>query len=352
MAYNQPLLKEIQMFNFDAYLNLPLIWGGLLAVGIFLYVLLDGADLGVGILFPFAPSDECRSRMMNSIAPFWDGNETWLILGGGGLFAAFPLAYSILMPAFYMPVFFMLIGLILRGVAFEFRSKTQTPQGRALWNYAFHFGSLSAAFFQGTMLGAFVQGVQVENQVFVGGNFDWATSFSFLTGIAMIFGYGLLGATWVILKTEDQTQEWARQSALYLLFYTTIFMSVVSFWAPFLHPQIFERWFSWPNLMLLSPIPLLTAFTLFLLFRSLIRKQEAMPFLLSIGLFSLGYIGLAISLWPWVIPYQLSLAEAAAEPHSQSLLLVGVVLLLPFILGYTAYCYYIFRGKTTHHPLY
>ena len=339
------------MFTFEPYLNLPLIWGGLIATAIFLYVLLDGFDLGVGILFPFAPTDACRNKMMNSIAPFWDGNETWLVLGGGGLFAAFPLAYALLMPAFYIPLMAMLLGLIFRGIAFEFRFKAHA-RGRRLWDYSFHFGSLIAAFCQGIMLGSFVQGISVKGRVFTGGGFDWLTSFSLMTGIALVFGYALLGATWLIMKTDDHTQKWARRCAIYVAIYVIGFMSLVCLWVPFLNQQICQRWFSLPNLVYLSPIPLLTIWTALSLFRSLGRQDEIRPFWLSIILFALGYAGLAVSLWPWVVPYQVSLYQAAAAPESQSLLLVGVVLFLPCVLGYTAYCYYIFRGKSHEKPWY
>ncbi|MBY0272525.1 MAG: cytochrome d ubiquinol oxidase subunit II [Alphaproteobacteria bacterium] len=334
------------MFDFSPFLNLPLLWGGIIALAVFLYVLLDGFDLGVGILFPFAPSEDCRHKMMNSVAPFWDGNETWLVLGGGGLFAAFPLAYSILFPAFYIPLIIMLLGLIFRGVAFEFRFKA-SPETRKLWDYSFHFGSLIAAFFQGMILGSFVEGVSVEGRGFVGGPFDWLSSFSLMTGIALVFGYALLGATWIVMKTEGISQEWARKVALYVLIYVAIFMGLVSLWVPFLNEEIFRRWFTLPNLAYLSPIPILTAGAFLALYGSLSKKREFLPFFLSLFLFALGYVGLVISLWPWIVPYTIPLWKAAADTRSLSLMLVGVVLFLPFVLGYTFYSYYVFRGKAT-----
>jgi cytochrome d ubiquinol oxidase subunit II len=334
------------MFDFSPFLDLPLIWAGIIALAIFLYVLLDGFDLGVGILFPFAPSDDCRNRMMSSIAPFWDGNETWLVLGGGGLFAAFPLAYAILMPAFYIPLIVMLLGLIFRGIAFEFRFKAKRKMQK-VWDYSFHFGSLSASLFQGIILGSFVEGIAVEGRVFGGGSFDWLSSFSIMTGIAVVFGYALFGSTWTIMKTENKTQEWARQSAKYVLIYVALFMGLVSLWVPFLKDQIFERWFTLPNLVYLFPIPLITALSFMCLYRALYKKREILPFILSISLFSLGYLGLAISLWPWIIPYKISFYQAAADPKSLSLMLIGVVAFLPIVLGYTVYSYYIFRGKST-----
>jgi len=339
------------MLDFSPFLDLPFVWGGIIATAIFLYVLLDGFDLGVGILFPFAPDETSRHKMMNSVAPFWDGNETWLVLGGGGLLAAFPLAYAILFPAFYIPLILMLLGLVFRGVAFEFRFKSQGKM-RTFWGYSFHFGSLCAAFCQGLILGTFVQGIKVTGRSFGGTSFDWLTPFSLMIGLAVIFGYALLGATWTIMKTEGNTQEWARRVAFYVLFYVALFMGLVSLWVPFLSESIFLRWFSLPNLIYLSPVPLLTALAFIGLYISLIKEQEASPFIFSILLFSLGYMGLGISLWPSVVPYSVSLWEGAADPKSLSLMLVGVVLFLPFVLGYTAYCYYVFRGKSSEEHLY
>ena len=272
------------MFSFASFLDLPLIWGGLIVTAIFLYVILDGFDLGVGILFPFAPSNKCRNRMMNSIAPFWDGNETWLVLGGGGLFAAFPLAYAIVMPALYIPVILMLLGLIFRGVAFEFRFKA-TGQSRKIWDYAFHFGSLIATFTQGMILGGFVQGIEVAGRSFAGGPIDWLSAFSVMTGFALICGYALLGATWLIMKTEDITQEWARKCAAYVLVFVAVFMGLVSLSMPFLNADVKNLWFSMPNFFILLPLPLLSVVLVVLLWRDLNTEKEYRPFLLSLGIF-------------------------------------------------------------------
>ena len=339
------------MFSFESFLDLPLIWYGLITTAMFLYVILDGFDLGVGILFPFAPSDKCRDRMMNSIAPFWDGNETWLVLGGGGLFAAFPLAYSIVMPALYIPVILMLLGLIFRGVAFEFRFKA-VGQSRKVWDYAFHFGSLLAAFMQGMILGGFVQGIEVQGRGFSGGPLDWLSAFSVMTGLALVCGYALLGSTWLIMKTEDTTQEWARRCAGYVIIFVALFMALVSVTMPFLNPDIKQLWFSLPNFFILLPMPLLSVLVVVLLWRDLKRGREYRPFFLSLGIFLLNYIGLGISMWPWIVPFEVTLWQAAAAPESQSLLLVGTAVMLPLVLGYTAYCYYIFRGKTSHEATY
>lgn len=339
------------MFSFESFLDLPLIWGGLIVTAIFLYVILDGFDLGVGILFPFAPSNKCRNRMMNSIAPFWDGNETWLVLGGGGLFAAFPLAYAIVMPALYIPVILMLLGLIFRGVAFEFRFKA-TGQSRKIWDYAFHFGSLIATFTQGMILGGFVQGIEVAGRSFAGGPIDWLSAFSVMTGFALICGYALLGATWLIMKTEDITQAWARKCAAYVLVFVAVFMGLVSLTMPFLNADVKNLWFSMPNFFILLPLPLLSVVLVVLLWRDLNTQKEYRPFLLSLGIFLMNYIGLGISLWPWLVPYKITLWQAAAAPESQSLLLIGTVIMLPVVLTYTGYSYYIFRGKTSHEAIY
>lgn len=336
------------MFDFSQWLDLPLIWAMLIATAIFMYVWLDGFDLGIGILFPFVPSDKNRDAMMNSIAPFWDGNETWLVLGGGGLFAAFPLAYAVLLPAFYIPIITMLLGLILRGVAFEFRFKSE-GHARHLWDYCFHFGSLIAAFCQGTVLGAFVHGIQVTDRQYSGGALDWITGFSVMTGLALVCGYALLGSTWLIMKSSGTLQTWARDVAAYLLGFVAIFMALVSLSMPFMNENIMNFWFSMPNFSYLSVIPLLTFIFFMLLWNDLLfTKAEYRPFFLSMAIFLLGYIGLGISLYPWIIPFKYTFGQAAASGPSLSLLIVGTAPMLPIILGYTAYCYYIFRGKSSH----
>jgi cytochrome d ubiquinol oxidase subunit II len=339
------------MFSFEHTLDLPLIWYALIATAIFLYVMLDGFDLGIGILFPFAPSDQCRDRMMNSIAPFWDGNETWLVLGGGGLFAAFPLAYAVLMPALYFPVIIMLLGLIFRGVAFEFRFKA-SGRSRRIWDYSFHFGSLVATVMQGMTLGAFVQGVEVSGRSFAGGAFDWLNAYSVMTGVALVFGYALLGSTWLVMKTDDMTQEWARKTASYVLGYVGLFLGIVSLSMPLMNADVKDLWFSYPNILWLQPIPLITLALFVMIWRDLHTGKEYRPFFMSIGVFLMGYLGLGISLWPWLVPFNISFRQAAAAPPSQSLLLVGTAIMLPVVLGYVGYCYYVFRGKTSHESLY
>lgn len=339
------------MFNFESWLNLALIWYGLIGTAIFLYVLLDGFDLGVGILFPFAPSDKCRDRMMNSVAPFWDGNETWLVLGGGGLFAAFPLAYAVLFPALYIPLICMLLGLIFRGVAFEFRFKA-SGKDQKLWDIAFHMGSITATFMQGVTLGAFVQGVQVSGRNFSGSALDVFSAFSIMTGMALVCGYALIGSTWLVMKTEDVTQQWARKCANYLFGFVALFMALVSACMPLINADVKALWFSMPNFIYLSPMPILSVVFFYILWRELHKGSEYRPFFACIAIFLMNYIGLGVSTYPWIVPFAFTFKEAAAAPQSLSLLLVGTVVFLPAVLVYTGYLYYVYRGKSSHEAQY
>jgi cytochrome d ubiquinol oxidase subunit II len=322
---------------------LPLVWSGLLAVAVVMYVVMDGFDLGVGILFTAARDDAWRNRMMLSVAPIWDGNETWLILGGGGLLAVFGLAYAILLPALYVPLLIMLIALIFRGVAFEFRFKADTS--RRIWDYSFHYGSLVATFAQGMVLGAFVQGFAVEGRQYAGGTWDWLTPFSLMTGVGLVCGYGLLGATWCVMKTTGELELWARRKAHQFLVGTIAAMAVVSLWVPFLASDIESRWFSWPNLVFLAPVPLVTAYVAYRIYRTLEDAGRYAPFFLSIVLFLLGFLGLVISLFPYVVPPSLTIWQAANAPSALLFALVGYAVVMPVTLLYTAYAYYVFRGK-------
>ncbi|MBB4040684.1 cytochrome d ubiquinol oxidase subunit II [Microvirga flocculans] len=322
---------------------LPLIWAALLAVAVAMYVIVDGFDLGVGILFRAAGSENWRDRMMFSVAPIWDGNETWLILGGGGLFAVFHVAYAVLMPALYVPIILMLIALIFRGVAFEFRFKAE--RSKFLWDYAFFFGSLLATFFQGIVLGAFVQGFSNDGRQFTGGTFDFLTPFSVVTGLSLICGYGLLGATWCVMKTTGELEIWARRMAVRFLLATIVAMAVVSLWVPFLGRQIETRWFTWPNVAFLAPIPLITAYMAYRLFRDLEEGRHVRPFFLAIAMFLLGYLGLGVSLFPYNVPPNLTIWDTANTVNSQLFALVGFAIVLPITFAYTAYAYYVFRGK-------
>ena len=324
-------------------LDLVPIWTLILGFGVFMYVLLDGFDLGVGMLFPLVHEDAERTVMMNSVAPVWDGNETWLVLGGVGLLAAFPLAFAIIIPALYFPILLMLLGLIFRGVAFEFRLKTR--RARHWWDRSFFVGSLVATYFQGVVLGMFVQGFEVRGRAYAGGTFDWVQPFPLLTGVGLIAGYALLGATWMVMKTEGELQAWARRAAAVALVAMLAFIAMVSIWTPLAHADIAARWFGWPNLLVLSPVPLVTAGIAYTLWRSLRTGGENVPFIAAMGLFAMGYLGLAISLFPYVVPYRVTLWQAASSPSTQAFLLVGTLFLLPIVFMYTGWSYYVFRGK-------
>ena len=324
-------------------IDLTIAWAGIIVLAVVMYVLLDGFDLGVGILFPFAPSDSDRDLMMTSVAPVWDGNETWLVLGGAGLFGAFPLAYAVILSGTYVPLLIMLIALILRGVAFEFRFKA--GKSRHLWDKAFYYGSLLATIAQGLVLGTFIQGFEVEGRDFAGGMLDWLSPFALLTGAALIAGYALLGATWLIWKTEGQLQDWAYRTARPLLLAVLGFVGVVSIWTPLMNAEIAARWFSWPNLAWLSPVPLITALATYALYRALEGRREVLPFVLTMSLFLLSFLGLGISLWPHAVPPDITIWEAAAAPETQLFLIIGVGALIPVILAYTVFSYYVFRGK-------
>lgn len=325
-------------------LDLPFVWAGLIAFAVLAYVVMDGFDLGVGILFPFAKEERERDEMMNAVAPVWDGNETWLVLGGGGLFAVFPLAYAIIMPALYAPIIAMLIGLILRGVAFEFRWRTRRAQ--FLWDWAFAGGSLLAAFAQGVALGALVQGIPVEGRAYAGGWWNWLTPFSLLTGVALVVGYALLGSTWLVYKAEGTVQQMAYRFAVPAAAGTLAAIGAVSLWTPFLNPLFMERWFAFPQLAYAAPVPILVGLAALILFRTLAGGQrEAVPFLAALSLFVLSYIGIGISFYPFIVPTSVTIWEAAAPDNSLSFLLVGAGVLVPLILAYTAYSYWVFRGK-------
>ena len=322
---------------------LPIIWAAIIGAAVALYVVLDGFDLGIGILFPASPEEEHRDVMMNSVAPFWDGNQTWLVLGGGGLFVAFPKAYGVLMSAVYLPVIIMLLALIFRGVSFEFRWVAKP--NHQFWDRAFAWGSIVAAFMQGIILGTLVQGIASADGKFTGGTFDWLTPFSIFTGLATIAAYALLGACWLVMKTDGEVAEIARARAKTLLLAVLTALVIVSLWTPFAVPRIFERWFTMPNLLYLSPVPVLTALASYLCWQGLETRHDIKPFAGAICLFLLGLIGLAISTLPYLVPPSLSIWDAAAHPSSQMFMLAGTLVMLPVILGYTVFVYRTFRGK-------
>jgi cytochrome d ubiquinol oxidase subunit II len=322
---------------------LPAIWAALIGTAVALYVILDGFDLGVGILFPYTAHERERDQMMNSVAPFWDGNETWLVLGGGGLWVAFPQAYAVIMPALYLPVIVMLLALVFRGVAFEFRWVAATS--KRYWNFAFAAGSTLAALCQGVILGGLLQGIKLENGVFAGGPFDWATPFALMCGVAVILGYALLGASWLVMKTEGAVATRSRAQAKRLLLGVLAFMALVSLWTPLAFERIAARWFSTPNIYFLWPVPVLTALTAAMAWRWLDQGREVLPFLAAILLFLFGYLGLVISNYPYLVPTTLTVWQAAAAPAAQKFMLAGTLPLLPVILGYVVFVYWIFRGK-------
>jgi cytochrome bd ubiquinol oxidase subunit II len=319
------------------------IWTLILGMAVFFYVLLDGFDLGVGILYGLAPDTASRNTIMNSIAPIWDGNETWLVFGGLGLFAAFPVAFAVIVPAVYFPILVMLLAMVFRGVAFEFRFRD--AEHKTFWDRAFNYGSAIATFAQGIVLGSFIQGYEVSGRQFAGSSLAFLTPFSLMTGLALLFGYGLLGAGWLILKTEGDIQAAARRHGRICLIGVLAAIAVVSIWTPVASPMVAARWFSWPNILILAPVPIATAATALVTWRALGSRAETMPFAGAVLLFVLSFIGIAISLYPMIVPYHFTLWEAASSERTQAFLLVGTLVLLPVILMYSGWSYWVFRGK-------
>lgn len=326
--------------NFDV----TFVWSVIIFFGVMMYVVMDGFDLGIGMLYPFVPEKEHRDVMMNTVAPLWDGNETWLVLGGAGLFAAFPLAYSVILSALYLPLIFMLLGLIFRGVAFEFRFKALDHE-RHIWDKAFIGGSVVAAFFQGVTLGAYIDGIKMTGHAYTGGAWDWLAPFPLFTGTGVMLAYTLLGCCWLIWKTEGDLQKRMRQVAKPLTWLILVAIGIISIWTPLTHAAIAQRWFTLPNLFWFSPVPLLVGVSMLLLLRSLKRGNDIAPFLYALSIIFLGYIGLVISLWPNIIPPNISIWDAAAPRSSQVFTLVGTLIIIPLILAYTGWSYYVFRGK-------
>ena len=328
-------------------MDLSIVWAGIIALAVFAYVVMDGFDLGIGILFPVFAVGQERDQAMNSIAPVWDGNETWLVLGGGGLLAAFPLAYAIILPATYPLMIAMLLGLVFRGVAFEFRWRDAAH--RVYWDAAFTIGSLVAAIAQGITLGAVLQGIHVVGNAYAGGWLDWLSPFTLLTGASITLGYALLGATWLVWKTEGAVQTHARRLSFVLGIATLAAMAAVSAATPFLQYDNWRRWFALPGVFLTAQIPLLVSITAVVFFWSLRRGAERMPFLMVLALFLLNFIGLGISVYPYLVPRQVTIWDAAAPLQSQEFMLVGAAIIVPIIVIYTAWAYWVFRGKVGTH---
>lgn len=329
-------------------IDLPLIWFVIIVFATLMYIVMDGFDLGIGILFPVTRDGHDRDVMVNSVAPVWDGNETWLVLGGAGLFGAFPLAYAVITDALTIPLTLMLIGLIFRGVAFEFRFKA-TEAHRPFWDKAFLSGSLLATFSQGVVVGAFINGFKVTGRTFSGGALDWLTPFNLFCGLGLVIAYALLGASWLVMKSGEPLQGKMRAAAKKLLLALLVVIGVISLWTPLSHGAIADRWFSMPNLLFFSPVPLLVIALSIWLWRCLGNEEvHRRPFLLTLGLIFLGFSGLGISIWPNIIPPDISFWQAAAPPQSQGFMLVGALLIIPIILVYTFWSYYVFRGKIQH----
>jgi cytochrome bd ubiquinol oxidase subunit II len=323
--------------------DLTVVWAGIILVAIAMYVVMDGFDLGIAILFTRFKVGAERDAAMNAIAPVWDGNETWLVMGGGGLLAAFPLAYAIILPALYAPMIAMLLGLVFRGVAFEFRWRD--PGHRARWDAGFCLGSVLATFAQGVTLGALLQGIKVSGRAYAGGYWDWIRPFSLLTGVSLVIGYSLLGACWLIWKTSGPVHADACRFARRLNPALLAAIGAVSIYTPFLNEKYFHLWFTWPGLAGTAAMPLVVAAIGVLLHRRIGRAPDYLPFVLTLALFGLSLLGLGISLWPDVIPGRVSIWDAASPRSSQVFMLVGAAVLIPLILTYTAWAYWVFRGK-------
>ena len=328
--------------------DLSTIWAGLLAFAVLMYVVADGFDLGCGILFAVERGRQDLDVMVNSIAPVWDGNETWLVMGGAGLLAVFPLAYSIILPALYPTVIGLLLALVFRGVAFEFRFRAHSERGRARWDFVFFAGSAAAALCQGLTLGGLLQGIRVEDGAYAGGWWDWLTPFTVLCGLAVVVGYALLGACWLVWRTSGGLHDRARRQAAWLGWATLGMIAAVSLWTPFLRGDLAHRWFSWPGILLTAPVPVLVALLALAFFRSLARGRELAPFLCALGWFVLSFVGLGISLFPLIVPPSVTIWDAAAPRDSQVFLLVGAAVMIPAILAYSGYAYWVFRGKVQH----
>lgn len=326
---------------------LPIVWAVILIAAISIYVILDGFDLGIGMLFAVERDPGRRDVMVNTIAPVWDGNETWMVLGGAVLYGVFPGAYATLLPAFYLPIVLMLLALIFRGVAFEFRVMTRGTPRERLWTTGFMVGSGLAAFCQGAILAGAVQGVSVTDGAFAGGSLDWLTPFSIMCGLSVMCGYALLGATWLIWRTtgvlEASCRRWAARLAVGLF----LCIVAVSIWTPLLHAPYLRRWTAWPNMLFVAPVPVLVAVLGGLMVMGLRRDHSKGPFLCALGWFFLCLSGLGITIWPYAVPPGLTLWDVSSPPSSQFFQLVGTAILLPIILTYTIYSYRVFRGKVT-----
>ncbi|MBK8175548.1 MAG: cytochrome d ubiquinol oxidase subunit II [Rhodospirillales bacterium] len=321
--------------------HLPQVWALLIAFAIMLYVMLDGFDLGIGILFGTTREEDFRRSMMDAIAPVWDGNETWLVYVGASLYGGFPLVYAILLPAFYLPITLLLIALILRGVAFEFRYKTERM--RWVWDLGFAGGSLIAAFVQGAAVGAIVEGLPIEGGRFVGGPFDWVSPFAVACGIGLVLGYTLIGAGWVVMKTEGPLRDWAYNRIIPLSACLLAFLAIAFGYALTADLRVMGRWFDRPWLLV---FPILGLCAMAGLLAGVRRRLDWAPFTAVVVVFLTAFGTMAASFWPYMIPFSVTIDEAAAPVSSLRFLFYGGgTVVLPIILAYTITVYWIFRGK-------
>jgi cytochrome d ubiquinol oxidase subunit II len=325
------------------------VWAGLIALAVFLYVVLDGVSLGVGLLFPTARGEKERNLLMNSVWPVWDANQTWLVFGGGAIFVAFPVVYGVLSSALYIPLIAFLCGLIFRGVAFEFRAEAAR---KGPWNTSFFLGSLVAVLSQGLMLGGILAEISVHGDQFAGRPLDWLNPFSIMTGIALIPGYLMLASTYVIIKTEGAVQERAYDYAFWSGILVLVFMAIVTIWTPYHYSLVWTNWFSPPRIYFVWVFPLFGLIAAFQLARSLRSRDEVKPFFYSVCLFLSGYLGLMTSLYPYAIPPTITLQEAAAQTETLRFALWGAVIVLPAVIAYIIYSYWIFRGKVSESDSY
>jgi cytochrome d ubiquinol oxidase subunit II len=326
------------------------IWAVIIALGVLVYVILDGFDIGVGVILPFISKAENRKIMINSIIPFWDGNETWLVLGGVSLFTAFPLAYTTLLPALYVPLVLFIIALTFRGISFEFRFKATRLVG--LWEMVFAISSISMAFFQGIILGHFIEGFKWSPDGSIQSLFQSFSPFTIFVACSLCAGYGLLGATWLIIKTGGDLCEWAYNMAAKLGMIVVAAIIAISLWTPLMHQDIADRWFSFPAILYLSPVPIITGLLIFGLYRSIKQRRSYQPFFYSVMLFVMSYIGLAISIWPYIVPRTITIWQAAAAYETRVFSLIGALVMLPVIVIYTYHSYKVFSGKVTSETKY
>ena len=323
-------------------MDLVTLWAFLVGLVVIFYVVLDGFSLGVGLLFPTARKEEDWDLLIGTIAPVWDANQTWLVFGGGALFAVFPVVYGVLFSALYIPLLTFVFGLIFRGVAFEFRANARRKE---VWNRAFFWGSLVAVVAQGLTLGGILSGVKVSEERFAGGALDWLNPFSVMVSLALIAGYILLGSTYLIIKTSGSVQERARRQASWAARVVLGFQVLVTIWTPLHYPSVWTRWFDPPRIYFVWVFPVTGLMAFYGLIRSVKAGREILPFIFSVVFYLAGYLGLIASLYPYAIPPNITFQEAAAQRETMVFTLWGTLIVLPVVWGYIIYSYSVFRGK-------